>query len=268
MKIRPPAVVVVGSVVELRKKIAWWERRRLAGKRIVLTVSERLAKGWREVFEEEGAEVWELPMTQIVAMPRQMSWEKRMKKARWLVFTSGAAVRALPEVVGDMRKLAGKKVVAVGKMTAEVLQSIGLRADWVGPGPGEEALAARWPKGEKGPVLHLAGSEGDGSFVAALKKKGVQAERLVVYGNREGERVAAPVKMALRKEGADWVVLASGSAARRLRKVMPKWDAGEPRVVGIGPATVKAARQAGWKKVVQANEVSAGGVLSAILRAR
>ena len=264
-QIRPPAVVVVGDVVNLRKNLQWWEKRKLAGKRIVLTGSEQLGQGWREALEEHGAEVWEIPMGTIEAIPPQPSWRAKIRRANWLVFTSAAAARLFPAIVGDWRLLGGCKFAAVGKMNAKVLSSIGIEADWIGRGPGSRELAEGWPKWATGKVLHLTGSAGDGSFVQRLRKKGVQAERLVVYRNTAHRSIQRPVQEALRREGADWVVFASGSAAVRFRKVMPK-GVGKMKVLAIGPATARTAKSVGWRVKSIATEPSAMGVLRAILK--
>ena len=108
--LRAPAVVVVGNVVGLRRWVGKQSRGSLAGQRVVLTVSESLGKGWRELFESHGAEVWEIPMTKIAHLKPKVSWRRDVEKSKWLVFTSGAGVRALPGITGDVRKLAGKQI--------------------------------------------------------------------------------------------------------------------------------------------------------------
>jgi uroporphyrinogen III methyltransferase/synthase len=264
-KIQAPAVVVVGSVVGLRKKLAWWGKRPLAGKRIVLTASNHLRKGWREVFEENGAEVWEIPMTHIEALPPQRKWIDKIHQADWLVFTSAAGVRAFPAIVGDWRKIARCNIAAVGKSTADVLRSIGLEPDWVGRGSGSKELAQGWPKWAKGKILHLTGDSGTGDMAKLFQAKGFSVESLVIYRNREARAIPVPVRKGLNREGADWVVFASGTAAERFRNTIPLWRS-EPKVVVIGPATVRAARKVGWKVCAVAKEPSVAGVLSAILK--
>jgi uroporphyrinogen III methyltransferase/synthase len=260
-----PAIVVVGPVVDLRRELAWWEKRPLAGKRVILTMSRSLGSGWRERLEGLGAEVWELPMSKIEMVPPQKSWIPIIQRSDWLVFTSSAAVRAFPTTIGDLRMVARAKFAVVGKATAEVLQSIGFQPDWIGPGPGGEALARSWPKKACGSILHLTGSIGDGKFASLLRARGRIVRKIVIYKNSEAFSVPVPVSRALKREGADWVVFASGSAAVRFRQLFPVWRKGEPRVVVIGPATAKAARGSGWKRIVQSSEASVDGCLRAML---
>jgi len=264
LEIQPPAVVVVGGVVALRKWIGQQSRGRLAGQRVVLTVSQALGKGWRQLFEDQGAEVWELPMTKITHLAPRSSWKKEVGRATWIVLTSGAGVRALPGIVGDARKLAGKKIAVVGRTTAEILKSIGLQADFIGPGPGSEALVRNWPGKKAAPVLHITGNEEGGGFTALLQKKGYRVRRLVVYRNEGPQQMAKPVREALIREGADWVIFASGTAAKRFRRLVPRWPM-EPKVAVIGPATAKIARRAGWRVWTMAKQVSGAEVIRSIL---
>jgi uroporphyrinogen III methyltransferase/synthase len=262
--IRAPAVVVIGGVVALRKLVGKQCRGRLAGQRIVLTVSEALGRGWRDIFEAEGAEVWELPMTKIRPLSPKAEWRELIQDARWVVLTSGAGVRALSGIMGDLRMLAGKKIAVVGKSTATILQSIGLRADFVGPGPGAESLAKAWPGKRNGPVVHLAGNEEEGGFRRILQQKGFQVRRVVVYRNQIPDHVPKPVLDELKKAGADWVVFASGTAAQRFRRLISKWPS-EPRVAVVGPATARKARARGWKVRTQSSTPNGPSVLASIL---
>jgi len=263
--IRAPAVVVVGGVVGLRRWVGRQVRGRLAGQRVVLTVSKALGKGWREVFEKEGAEVWELPMTEIRNLKPKASWADQISKTKWVVFTSGAGVRALTGILGDLRKLAGKKIAVVGRSTAAILQSIGLRADFVGPGPGAEALAKAWPGKKEDPVLHITGSSEDGKLTRILRTKGYRAGRIEAYQNTQPTLPPKVIFNALKQEGADWVVFASGTAAERFRRLTPKWST-EPRVAVIGPATAKVARVKGWNVKSTAFEPSSKAIMTDILR--
>lgn len=142
----------------------------LLGKRVILTVSENLGKEWRNLFEDQGAEVWEIPMTRIEPLPVQKKWRARVLKSDWLVFTSAAAVRAFPAVAGDLRDISRCKIAAVGKSTAQVLRSIGLFPDWVGAGPGSKELLSGWPKKAQGRILHLTGDAGNGDLVKGFRK--------------------------------------------------------------------------------------------------
>jgi uroporphyrinogen-III synthase len=101
--------------------------------------------------------------------------------------------------------------------------------------------------------------------VKGFRKMGFSAERLVIYKNSTGEEVPDPVLRILRTEGVDWVVFASGTAAKRFRKIISRWST-EPKVIAIGPATAMSAKRVGWKVSYVAKEPSSGSVLKGILK--
>lgn len=265
--LKAPAVVVVGAVVDLRKLMRGTTRGCLSGKRVILTVSESMGAGWREVFENEGAEVWSLPMTEIDSLPPKKSWIQEIQKSDWIILTSGAAARTLPQIMGDLRTLHGKRIAVVGKSTAAILGALGLRADFVGPGPGSMALARAWPGKKSESILHLTGNAEEGGLVKVMRRMGYPTQRIEVYRNRLPPCLPKPVFSELRQAGADWVVFASGTAAQRLRRLVGKTAMPRTKAAVIGPATAQVARRSGWKVAARAKEISADGVLSAILRA-
>jgi uroporphyrinogen-III synthase len=61
------------------------------------------------------------------------------------------------------------------------------------------------------------------------------------------------------------VVFASGTAAERFRKIIPRWST-EPKVIAIGLATARSAKHVGWKVCAVAKEPSSDSVLRGILK--
>jgi len=59
--IKPPAIIVVGDVVGLRKTLDWVEKRPLFGKRIVVTRAREQASGFLKELTRLGAECIEFP---------------------------------------------------------------------------------------------------------------------------------------------------------------------------------------------------------------
>lgn len=205
-------------------------------------------------------------MTQIHETAVSKGWEKDFQKSKWLVFTSGAGVRALLHAVRDIRRLGDKKIAVVGAATAAICHQHGLGVDFVGPGPGATALAEHWPGTFNDEVLHCTGSAEAGGFRSVMQKRGYLVRRSVLYRNMAPSRPPKVVLERLHQEGANWVVFASGTAAERLQGWMGRaWAAATPTAV-IGDTTAKTARKAGWKVSALAKDVSAGAVLSAMLK--
>jgi uroporphyrinogen III methyltransferase/synthase len=136
--IRPPAVMVVGDVVNLRKELSWYEEKPMFGHRILVT---REQTGGFDPLEELGAEVIQFPTVEVVPPP---SWDEldacidRIHAYDWLIFTSANGVkyffRRLFENRVDIRELKGLKICAIGAKTAAEIGKFGLKVDLV---PGE-----------------------------------------------------------------------------------------------------------------------------------
>ncbi|MDL1963191.1 MAG: uroporphyrinogen-III C-methyltransferase, partial [Deltaproteobacteria bacterium] len=63
--LKPPAIIVVGDVVTLRKKMNWFENRPLMGKRIVVTRAREQASDLVKLLSDLGAECLECPTIKV-----------------------------------------------------------------------------------------------------------------------------------------------------------------------------------------------------------
>lgn len=136
--IKPPALVIVGEVVKLRESIDWFEKRALFGRRIVVTRTREQASELVAQLEEEGAECLEYPTIHIEPVDDYTVPDQAihgMGDYQWVLFTSLNAVtyffRRLALLGLDSRQLAGPKIAAVGKATAEKLLGYGIKADLI-----------------------------------------------------------------------------------------------------------------------------------------
>jgi uroporphyrinogen III methyltransferase/synthase len=156
--LRPPAVIVLGEVVRLRDNLAWFERRPLAGRRI-LVAAETADEASRRADElqELGAEVYEVSLEHRFApnldQLRRLSSRLGLNLADvghpvdggdygpyGLLFTSGIGIEwffeYLQEDGVDLRALAGIRLAAADWRLAERLRRHGIQADWVAAGTG------------------------------------------------------------------------------------------------------------------------------------
>jgi hypothetical protein len=77
--IRPPAVLVVGEVVKFRDKLAWYERKPLFGKRVLLPCFDAESELASDL-EELGAEVVRLPVAKTVRQKNRVRLQKAIDK--------------------------------------------------------------------------------------------------------------------------------------------------------------------------------------------
>ena len=138
--VRPPALTIVGRVVELRPHVKWFEDLPLFGQTVLVTRTRKQASELSAALAELGATVIEAPTIRIEP---PVDWKpvddalRRLRDFDWLVLTSPNGVEAMFERLAalnlDARALCGCKVAAVGPATAEALAA---RLDLRGPGAG------------------------------------------------------------------------------------------------------------------------------------
>lgn len=133
--IHPPAVMVVGDVVNLRKELRWYDDKPMFGHRILVTREH--AAGFEEL-EEMGAEIIQFPTVEITP---PATWDEldraidELNSYQWIIFTSANGVkfffRRLFEKDCDIRELKGLKICAIGTKTAGEVRSFGLKVDLI-----------------------------------------------------------------------------------------------------------------------------------------
>ena len=259
--IRPPAVMIVGSVVALREQIMWFERRPLFGKRVVITRAQQQAGELLHTLAAHGADAVAFPCLDI-APPHDLEAlthaVRDLQAVDGVILSSPNGVRAwvdaLASVSVDVRILAGKCVAAIGTGTANACWERGIRPDIVPHAARAEGLveelAARDILGRK--WLHIRADEGRPLIGDAILAAG-GSYRLVI-----GYRAIRPtVPLMLTRsllppeqggEGCDAICFASGKTARHFLETMHEAH-GEAttralfattRVIALGPITAAA----------------------------
>lgn len=274
----PPALLVVGQVVGLREQLAWFERRPLFGKRVVVTRPLQQSGRLAQLLEEAGAEVIRLPT---IKLEPPESWEaldravREIESFRWVVFTSVNGVeffrQRLQAARRDARSLHGARIAAIGPETAEGLKRLGLHPDVVP----DEFVA-------EGLVSALKDQVKPGDRM--LLPRAAEARDLLV---KEMERLGALVTVApayravAAKEGADRlrreleagrvhvVTFTSSSTARNFSDL---FSADERRelfrgvvIASIGPITAAAGAGCGFETRIMPSAYTVPALVSAIV---
>src|SRR6185369_9590157 len=150
---KPPAVTIVGEVVDLRQRLRWFDSRPLFGRRILVTRAADQAGEFSAMLSERGATAIECPTIRLVEPEEWSSLDAAIRGLAgydWLVFTSGNAVRNFFLRLGtlglDARALASCQVCAVGPKTAEAVCAYGIRADLVPSDYKAEGVVAEFGK--------------------------------------------------------------------------------------------------------------------------
>ena len=231
--------------------------RSLAGVRIVVTRPREHAGLLVRGLEEHGADAVVVPLIAIEPLPDDAELLRLVARGHhdWIVFTSANAVRAVASQLPRMRA----RFAAVGPATAASLRELGLEPAFV-PDRFEAGEIARGLEPLQGARVLLPQSEiAEPTLADELRARGATVEVAEAYRTVVREPGADELA-ALR--GADAVLLASGSAARSLARL---GEAGNALVVCIGPTTASAAREAGLRVGLVAEEATGQGMIEAVV---
>ena len=267
-----PVLTVIGHVVSLRDEIAWFDRRPLFGRRVVVTRASAQATGLRDALAELGADVLELPAMRIEPLdPAPLTHAlDSMAAYDWIVLTSQNAVRLVWEALrargGDARAFACCRIACVGRATSDALLAHGIAADvvperFVAEGV-LEAMASRDDvRGAR--VLYFAAIGARAVLPDGLRQLGCEVEVVLVYRSVNDGVGGAPLLAALSEGSVDAVTFASASAVRGYVDAVGAALARSVPAISIGPVTSDAVRAAGLRLGAEAAEASVTALVDA-----
>jgi len=225
--LQPPAVTVIGEVVNLRGQLNWFEQQPLFGKRIVLTQRRDLQRELAQALRDSGAEVWEIPASQCVSRPDPDLLARSLAKLTtydWIIFSNPYAVdhflQHLLAAHGDLRALGPAKIGTFGPVTAARLQAWHLKPT-VAPSHHQSAvilqaiLGAGEIEGRK--FLLVRGEAATENLPEALRQHGARVEVLPIFAIEPAQTLSEETEK-FTQEGADWIVFASGSSLEHFHK--------------------------------------------------
>ena len=251
---RAPAITLVGPVAALHDRLAWWERRPLFGRRVVVTRARPQASGLAARLSELGAAVVEAPAIAIDHLPFH-----RPDLAGYDVvcLTSANGVDRLLD--GDVRSLHGLTVAAVGRATADALRRHGIVADVVPDQATSDAIVPALGDVHGKRVLVATAEGARQALPDGLRAGGADVDVLHLYRTvREPVDVEAVL-------GADLVTFTSSSTVDNLVQALPADGVAGLQAVSIGPVTTASLRGHGIEPVAEADPHDVDGLVAAVL---
>jgi uroporphyrinogen III methyltransferase/synthase len=276
--LQPPAVVVVGPVVALRRRLAWFERRPLFGKRVLVTRPAHQAADMVRRLEGLGATVWSLPAVEVLPPEDWSAVDAALAdlaRYHWLVFTSAngvhALIRRLRQTGRDLRALGPLRLAVIGPSTGDALRAYHLEPDLTPAEYNSEGLAAALLPAAAGQRVLLARADRGVDVLRERLAAAAAVEQVAVY--RQVDAAVAPEHEALqrlRRGEVDYVTLTSSNIARALAGALGaeglrRVRAGEAGLVTISPRTSAAVRELGLPVAAEAMVYTTEGVLGALV---
>jgi uroporphyrinogen III methyltransferase/synthase len=259
-RLEAPALTIIGRVVDLERRLRWYEKKPLFGRKVVVTRAREQSSELARRFEALGAEVSVFSTIRI--RPVRVK-PIRLRGYTHVAFTSRTAVEYFfPALAGDVRSLAGMKVCAVGDQTARALLDRGVKPDLVAAEFTSRSLARELAvAGVKGAhVFHPGADKMNPDFQKVLARSGARVTDLVLYriDKTAPENVDAVAD-------ADWVTFASAQTVRNFAEAVGPRPL-RAKVACIGPITAQAARQAGFAVTVVPKRYTFDAMIQAMIR--
>jgi uroporphyrinogen III methyltransferase / synthase len=260
-KMKPPAVTVVGDVVNLRETLSWFETKPLFGWRVLVPRTKEQAVSLSLQLRDYGAVPEEVPTISVEPPRNPQQMDKAVRglvegRYEWIAFTSVNAVRAVREKFDeyglDARAFSGLKIAAVGDKTAEAIAAWGIRADLVPSGEqSARGLLEDWPPYDDvlDPINRVFLPRADiatETLVAGLVELGWEVDDVTAYRTVRAAPPPAPTREAIKTGRFDAVVFTSSSTVRNLVGIAGKPHASTV-IACIGPATAKTAEEHGLR---------------------
>lgn len=251
-EIETPAIIVVGKVCALGNRFAWYEKKPLFGKRIIVTRPKERSGTLCGKLRKAGAEVVEMPTIKTVPIFENAPLEKvfqRLREYQYLAFTSPAGVKVFFDMLKvhhiDIRSIGSAKIVAIGKGTQRELEERGIMCDFVPEIYDGEHLGVLLGKtvkaGER--ILIPRAAEGNQQLIKEIEKR-TKAEitDLPIY-----ETVYESARFE--PERVDMAVFTSASTVKGFAKAINHTEIQNILAICIGKQTQAEAEKLGMKTI-------------------
>jgi len=268
-----PAIAVFGEVVELRKKLSWFEKRPLFGKRIVVTRARRQAGKLSARLRELGADVIELPTIRIEPPSDLREFAELVQDAHsydWIVFTSVNGVDGFFEIFfklyDDAREIGGARIAAIGPATAQRVKEFHLQVELQPAEFVAEEIIKEFEKAggvENLRILIARAEKARDLLPKKLSGMGAIVDEAFAYRTVPETHDVTGAQRRFSTEGADLITFTSSSTVENFLDLKLPWPAGM-KVASIGPITSATARARGLSVDVEATRHDLAGLIEAI----
>ncbi|MBN1815965.1 MAG: uroporphyrinogen-III C-methyltransferase [Sedimentisphaerales bacterium] len=271
-----PSIVIIGPTAVGNDPFNWFMNRALFGKHIVIA---RDPAG-NDVLAEKLAAAGAIPIrfnaVRIIDQsdsPPTQEAISRLSEYDWIMFTSANGVRhafkALYSAGRDARAFGKAKVACIGKQTADILESFGIRADFVPAKYTSEIMAKELCsleslKGKR--IVLLRSGIAPKDLVETFTAVGAQVDDVAVYTVEPNRENIEEIREQIQARGIDWLTFTSSSTVRSFLDQIPVSLVREAglKIGSIGPVATKQLKALGLEPTLEADVHTIDGLLAAI----
>jgi len=277
--LKPPAIIVVGEVVGLRKILRWFDIKPLFGKNIIVTRAREQASELVDKLEEHGANVIEFPTIEIVEPDDYTELDNAIKDIKsydWVIFTSVNGVKFFLKRLNvhnkDVRVLDGIKICAIGPKTAQQFKNFGIIPDFIPEKYQAEYIIEGLEKtGIKGKKFLLPRAKVAREILPEkIKELGGQIDVVTVYKTILPDTNKEEALNLLKEKKVDYITFTSSSTVINFLEMFSDINIKEllsdTKLVSIGPITSNTLKEKGLTPNLEAQKYTIEGIIEAILK--
>ncbi|PKN59846.1 MAG: uroporphyrinogen-III C-methyltransferase [Deltaproteobacteria bacterium HGW-Deltaproteobacteria-11] len=273
---KPPAILVVGPVVNLRDTLRWFDTKPLFGKGVVITRPQRQADDLARLLAVQGAHPIAFPT---ISITQPSDWSEldralsQLENYNWLIFTSANGVHfffeRLRQKGRDIRDLKGIKIGCIGPATARQIEDRGIRVDLV---PDEfiaegllRSFASMNLSGKK--ILIPRAFRARDILPEGLKNQGASVDVVTAYQTIQSGRKKEELSAYIDAGEVNVITFTSSSTVTNFVEIM-----GESfilplnvKIACIGPVTTATAVKAGFRVDIRQEEYTMEGLVQSLV---
>lgn len=261
-KCSSPTIIVVGSVVNLRKQLNFFEEKPLFRKHFVIATLHATISPLYEMLSRQGATLTQVQCGRIKEYPNALVG-CAFKTYTHIVFTSKRCVDMVMQTImenNDVRMLSNVKLCAIGKQTAKQLEVYGLRADFVAQHSNSKHFFA-----ELQTTLHakdcmlLPKADNDHTYLQDKLQTICKVDVRPLYQT-------IPMDVAFPKHHVDGIIFTCAFQVHQLAIQLCKREMYETiPVYAIGPHTAAALKSYGFQTIYEADTASLAALAQKVL---
>jgi len=275
---KPPAVIIVGEVVNLRDELQWLEKKPLWGRKVVVTRSRAQASRLVDKIEELGGTAIEFPTIEIVREKDQSPLHKALRSIEhynWIIFTSANGVDIFFEELiatgRDIRDLKGIEICAIGPATGRRLGEKGLQVSLIPEEYRAEGILQELKKLIKpGHWILLPRARGARAVLPdTVRQWGGHVNEVHIYEAVPAVKISRETLNLVLDGEVDYLTFTSSSTVKnfvnQVGREQVKGLRKKLKVACIGPVTADTARSMGFEVDVLAGLYTIDGLVDAII---
>ena len=263
-KIVPPAITIIGDVVNMRESFKWFENQPLSGKKVLVTRDMNQSQEFSEKLRIQGATVRELPFIEI-----ENTYEfdeKDLINYTALLFNSPNGVKYFMENIKDIRVLGHLKIGVVGAKTDELLRKYKIIPDFIP----EKYMGTELAKEvqnyteENDRILFITSDISPANCEKWSKEYNRKFEKLTVY--KTGKHIYSKNEVEKVLAEVEYVTFLSSSTVEAFNESI-QGDLKlleNKKIVSIGPVTTKTLNELGYDVALEAKVFDVDGVIAVI----